>query len=217
MPSLSKAFSSFGQGGSMTSLSQGSFADFSSFGNFDAGDDGTIIESQQLTSSQGATVDLPCRLAPSDDMKWQKEGGSLPDRATQVRTALRIERVNVEDSGKYICTSQSRMQYVTLMVERLTVNPAKPKISITPSDANPFVGGNLDVTCEVDGQTSGRGHKVSWAKVGQSDMGDNIKNRANLMRIEMLAKENEGLYRCTVETRAGTFFGEYMLSVSGSA
>ena len=84
----------------------------------DAGDDGAIIESQQLSSSQGATVDLPCRLAPSDDMKWQKEGGSLPDRATQERTALRIERVTVEDSGKYICTSQGRMQYVTLMVER---------------------------------------------------------------------------------------------------
>merc|ERR1719508_22318 len=93
--SQSGGFSHF-QGGSMPSLSKASFADFSSFGNFDAGDDGTIIESQQLTSSQGATVDLPCRLAPSDDMKWQKEGGSLPDRATQVRTALRIERVNVE-------------------------------------------------------------------------------------------------------------------------
>ena len=84
----------------------------------DAGDDAGIIETIQLSSSHGATVDLPCRLAPSDDMRWQKEGGSLPDRATQVRTALRIERVRVEDTGKYICTSQGRMQYVHLKVER---------------------------------------------------------------------------------------------------
>ena len=72
----------------------------------------------KFSSSQGATVDLPCRLAPSDDMRWQREGESLPDRATKVRTALRIERVREEDSGKYICTSQGRMQYVNLMVER---------------------------------------------------------------------------------------------------
>ena len=84
----------------------------------DAGDDAGIIETMQLSSSQGATVDLPCRLAPSDDMRWQREGGSLPDRATKVRTALRIERVREEDSGKYICTSQGRMQYIYFLVER---------------------------------------------------------------------------------------------------
>eukprot|EP00092_Neocalanus_flemingeri_P040829 GFUD01044448.1.p1 GENE.GFUD01044448.1~~GFUD01044448.1.p1 ORF type:complete len:511 (+),score=134.54 GFUD01044448.1:193-1533(+) len=207
----------FGQGGSMPSLSQGSLSGFATqFDHFDAGDDGGMIEMQQLSSSQGATVDLPCRLAPSDDMKWRKEGGSLPDRATQVRTALRIERVTVEDSGKYICTSQGRMQYVTLMVERLTVNPAKPKISITPSNTSPAIGDFLDVKCEVEGHT-GRGLKVSWAKIGQSDMGDNVNGRATLMRIETVKRENEGLYRCTVETRAGTFYEDYTLSVSGSA
>jgi len=206
-----------GQAGVMPSLSQTSLAGFSSnFGSFDAGDDGAIIESQQLSSSQGATVDLPCRLAPSDDMKWQKEGGSLPDRANMVRTALRIERVIVEDSGKYICTSQGRMQYVNLMVERLTVNPAKPKISIKPSSPTPYIGGYLDVKCDVDGLAF-RGHQISWAKVGHSELGDNVKNRGNLMRIEMLTRENEGLYRCTVETRAGTFYEDFNLSVSGSA
>jgi len=34
------------------------------------------------------------------------------------------------------------------------------------------------------------------------------------MRIEMLERENEGLYRCTVETRAGTFYEDFNLSVS---
>jgi len=182
----------------------------------DAGDDGAIIETQQLSSSQGATVDLPCRLAASDDMKWQREGGSLPQSATQVRTALRIERVTVEDSGKYICTSQGRMQYVNLMVERLTANPSKPEITIKQSEPTAYVGSSIDVTCEVTGLPS-RGHVVKWSKVGHSALGENVKNRGKMMRIEELTKDNEGLYRCTVETRAGTFYEDFNLSVQGSA
>merc|ERR1712106_1006735 len=178
----------------------------------DAGDDGAIIETQQLSSSQGATVDLPCRLAASDDMKWQREGGSLPQRATQVRTALRIERVTVEDSGKYICTSQGRMQYVNLMVERLTANPSKPEITIKQSEPTAYVGSSIDVTCEVTGLPS-RGHVVKWSKVAHSELGENVKNRGKMMRIEELTKDNEGLYRCTVETRAGTFYEDFNLSV----
>lgn len=76
-----------------------------------------MLEPQQLSSSQGATVDLPCRLSPSGDIRWSRARGSLPVRATQVRNILRIENVTVEDSGRYVCTSGGRVQYVTLTVE----------------------------------------------------------------------------------------------------
>jgi len=205
----------FGQGASMPSLSQGSLAGYSSqFGNFDAGDDGGIIETIQLSSSQGATVDLPCRLAPSDDMRWQKEGGSLPDRATQVRTALRIERVRVEDSGKYICTSQGRMQYVHLMVQRMSLSET---ITIKQSSQATTIGSSLDLTCEVSGVSS-RGYTIKWSKLGQADLDDNIKSRGGTMRFDGLTKENEGVYRCMVTTSAGTTpYKDFNLSVQGSA
>ena len=70
-----------------------------------------------MSSSQGATVDLPCRLSPSDDLRWSKDRGALPGRASQVRNMLRIENVTVEDSGRYVCTAGGRVQYVTLTVE----------------------------------------------------------------------------------------------------
>ena len=72
---------------------------------------------QQLSSSQGATVDLPCRLFPSSDLSWSREGGRIPERARQVGNTLRIEAVSVEDSGTYVCTAGGRVQYVTLRVE----------------------------------------------------------------------------------------------------
>jgi len=202
---------------SMPSLSQGSLAGYSSqFSNFDAGDDGGL-GTMQLSSSQGATVDLPCRLAPADDMRWEKEGGSLPARASQVRNVLRIERVTEEDSGKYICTSQGRMQYVNLMVERMTTNIFKTEIiRIQQSPQTPGIGDSLDVTCQVSGVNT-RDQTIKWTKVGHSDLGENVVSRGGMMRFEELTKENEGVYRCTVTTPTGTPYKMFNLSVQGSA
>ena len=80
------------------------------------------LEHQQLSSSQGATVDLPCRLSPSSDLSWSREGGRIPERARQMRNnMLRIEDVTMEDSGRYVCTAGGRVQYVTLRVESMTL------------------------------------------------------------------------------------------------
>ena len=73
---------------------------------------------EQLSSSQGATVDLPCRLPLSGDLSWSREGDRIPSGARQVGNMLRLENVAVEDSGRYVCTSGGRVQYVTLTVER---------------------------------------------------------------------------------------------------
>jgi len=189
---------------------------FTSFSRFDAGDDSGIIETKQVSSTQGATVDLPCRLAPSDDMKWERLQGSLPKQAKQVKTALRIERVTEEDSGKYICSSQGRFQYVNLMVERIVENPGKPEISIRTSSPVAIMNGALDVTCQVNKLQRG-GPKIAWSKMGQDALDSNTISRGNMLRIDGLTKENEGVYRCTVETESGTFFKEYILSVQGSA
>ena len=78
----------------------------------------------EMSSSQGATVDLPCRLPPASDLVWRRDGGVLPQTASQLGNLLRIEGVSVEDSGRYVCTSGGRMQYVTLLVERKITNPS---------------------------------------------------------------------------------------------
>ena len=97
---------------------------------------GPVLE---MISSQGATVDLQCRLNPASDLVWRRDGGVIPQTASQLGNVLRIENVSVEDSGRYgliiiiviiiiiiiiifryVCTSGGRMQYVTLLVERKT-------------------------------------------------------------------------------------------------
>ena len=67
----------------------------------------------------GTPVDLPCRLPPTADLTWSREGGvTLPTAAQPIRNILRLERVADKDSGRYICSSQGRTQYIDLSVER---------------------------------------------------------------------------------------------------
>ena len=88
---------------------------------------GPVLE---MMSSQGATVDLPCRLSPASDLVWRRDGGVIPQSASQLGNMLRIERVSVEDSGRYVCTdSGGRMQYVTLLVERKTRERGQDKLT----------------------------------------------------------------------------------------
>ena len=67
--------------------------------------------------SQGATVDLACRVSPASDLSWRREGGEIPGTASQLGNLLRKEDVSVEDSSRYVCTSGGRMQYITLLIE----------------------------------------------------------------------------------------------------
>jgi hypothetical protein len=80
---------------------------------------GNNLQSERISVPAGGPVDLPCRLPPTADLTWSREGGSaLPPNAQAIRNILRLERVGERDSGRYICTSQGRTQFVDLNVER---------------------------------------------------------------------------------------------------
>ena len=80
-------------------------------------------EPERITASIGASVELSCRLAAggSAGVRWAKEGGQLPDSASQIDTTLRIGRVTDRDSGKYVCSSPTGSQTVILTVQRKLV------------------------------------------------------------------------------------------------
>ena len=172
---------------------------------------------------EGGTVELPCRLSPASDLAWRREGGTLPPSASQVGNMLRLENVSVADSGRYVCSSSGRFQYVTLLVERRGISggpasPARParrpNISVVASPRYPALGDTLDLRCEVTG--AGRDYRVTWSRLGQDSLGENVVARADMMRFLSLERSNKGLYRCSVTTQYGTPYADYNLSVSGS-
>ena len=70
-------------------------------------DVGTRPAIERLLSTEGGTVELPCRLPTSPSLQWERAGGELPRTATRSGTNLRIERVRLEDSGEFACSGYS--------------------------------------------------------------------------------------------------------------
>ena len=58
----------------------------------------------------------------------------------------------------------------------------RTEIIIKQSEQAALIGGSLDVTCEVSGVNSSD-QTITWAKLGQSDLGDNVINRGGTMRF----------------------------------
>ena len=105
-------------------------------------------------------------------------------------------------------------QIMMLTLLGMPMNNNMPSIKITPSKEFPVeYGDTLDLTCEVEG--AGRGYQVTWSKLGQSELGDGVIARGNMVRIQNLNSGHAGLYRCSVRTRYGTPYTDYNLSVTG--
>merc|ERR1719334_2928286 len=188
--------------------------------------EGNGSEIQTFTSALGGSVTLPCRLTAGPDLVWSREGGELPVNHQVVRTSLTINGVGVEDSGRYICTSQGRTQYVDLNIERRQQQPAvkasngnpnKPDISVSESSSHPSgrpaVGHSFEARCEVDG-IGNAGRSITWERMG-GQMPDSFTVENNVLRSDSLTEDSAGVYRCKVETRKGMFFEMYTLAITG--
>jgi len=172
-------------------------------------------ETKSLTFQGGATVDLPCRLPEGPDLVWKRVGGELPPQHQLTRNALRLLRVRVEDSGRYECSSNGRRQWVDLtVVERVTVNPNKPEILIRPNAQGYRVGSRMEVECEAGGLDRMVGRMIKWSKI-MGDIPDGIVADRGTLRSESLPSDGAGLYRCTVETRSGTWYQDFFLNLGG--
>lgn len=75
------------------------------------------------------------------------------------------------------------------------------------------MGDTLDLRCKVTGDASAR---VSWHKVAQDGpLPENVRIRGPVLVINGVMPENGGVYRCTVESYAGTFSDDYVLAMQG--
>lgn len=75
------------------------------------------------------------------------------------------------------------------------------------------MGDTLDLRCKVTGDASAR---ISWYKVAQDGpLPENVRIRGPVLVINGVMPENGGVYRCTVESYAGTFTDDYVLAMQG--
>ncbi len=68
------------------------------------------------------------------------------------------------------------------------------------------MGDDVDFYCEVIGDTK---PLIHWSKVN-GDMDRNVHTYENILRVNSVVPENEGVYRCTT-----TYEADYSLTIQG--
>lgn len=100
---------------------------------------------------------------------------------------------------------------VSFFTTAIAVPTLEVKIEANKEVVN--MGDTLDLRCKVTGDASAR---VSWHKVAQDGpLPENVRIRGPVLVINGVMPENGGVYRCTVESYAGTFSDDYVLAMQG--
>ena len=139
----------------------------------------------------GDSPSVTCEVTQGDppvSVTWSRPGhNSFPRSAAQYGRVLQFRGIAVSDAGRYVCSASNAAGQSEAVAEVMVINgpasavQAKPDIQIVPSIAFPRTGDMLDVRCEVRG--AGRaGNKVFWTKVGQTQLGDGVVTRGDLLR-----------------------------------
>ncbi|XP_054720927.1 basement membrane-specific heparan sulfate proteoglycan core protein-like [Uloborus diversus] len=168
---------------------------------------------KEETAFVGANIQLKCAISgsPTPQLEWSKDGGPLPDNANVINNELWLRNVRLENAGRYICTSSNTLgrtrDYVILNVRAVPTLEVK----IEANKEIVRMGDTLDLRCKVTGDQNAR---ISWHKVAQDGpLPDNVRIREPLLVINGVMPENGGVYRCKVESYAGTFSDDYVLAM----
>ncbi|XP_076325413.1 terribly reduced optic lobes isoform X10 [Tachypleus tridentatus] len=85
------------------------------------------------------------------------------------------------------------------------------EVKIRPNKEIVHMGDSLDLDCQVSGDPSAI---TQWSKLEEDGpLPDNIYVYGSILTINGVRAENGGVYRCTVETRLGTFNDDYVLAI----
>ncbi|CAL1298853.1 unnamed protein product [Larinioides sclopetarius] len=168
---------------------------------------------KEETAFVGSNIQLKCAVSgsPAPQLDWSKDGGPLPDNARVINNELWLRDVRMENAGRYICTATNSAgrtrDYVILNVR--AVPTLEVKIESNKEVVN--MGDTLDLRCKVTGDASAR---ISWYKVAQEGpLPENVRIRGPILVINGVRPENGGVYRCSVESYAGTFTDDYVLAM----
>ncbi|GFS51261.1 basement membrane-specific heparan sulfate proteoglycan core protein [Trichonephila inaurata madagascariensis] len=168
---------------------------------------------KEETAFVGSNIQLKCAVSgsPAPQLDWSKDGGPLPDNAKVINNELWLRDVRMENAGRYICTASNSAgrtrDYVILNVR--AVPTLEVKIESNKEIVN--MGDTLDLRCKVTGDASAR---ISWYKVAQDGpLPENVRIRGPILVINGVKPENGGVYRCSVESYAGTFTDDYVLAM----
>uniref|UniRef100_A0A8D8ES81 Basement membrane-specific heparan sulfate proteoglycan core protein n=1 Tax=Culex pipiens TaxID=7175 RepID=A0A8D8ES81_CULPI len=137
------------------------------------------------------------------DVRWDRIGGRLPDRAYIESGTLTITNVQISDSGIYVCQAGSgpdtANQRVTVTVEGGS-SSRKPEVSLSEDVIDRDEFRSADVTCTATGFPT---PIVTWERMDNHPLSSNVIIEYGLLRFNSLRKSDEGTYRCSARNDIG--------------
>lgn len=175
------------------------------------------ISPPRFTGRPGDVLVLTCRHLVNvyAHLTWSKFGQSTLPSYIDVRNGvLTIQRVTVEDSGRYVCTTtpsspDQPIDAITEVVD-VTINSESggdgdygqpPKIVTLQEQYMVVQGTDFSLPCEA----SGNPHPtIVWTKVHEDSLGSNVQQIGNVLKITRAEIDNRGIYQCTAQSNGQT-------------
>ncbi|KAG7472084.1 hypothetical protein MATL_G00104850 [Megalops atlanticus] len=169
------------------------------------------VSPQVEVRAQGSAVEFTCSASGGiqTTIEWIKEGGHLPPNHHIKDGVLRIENLEQEDEGVYICRATS-VHGQAQDTAKLTIQ-ALPKvmINVRTSVQTVLVGNSVEFECQAVGDPE---PTVSWSKVG-GELPAHVMVKGGMLRIDQVTEADAGQYRCTATNDVGSVQSQVVLNV----
>ncbi|XP_043224573.1 roundabout homolog 2-like [Amphibalanus amphitrite] len=170
----------------------------------------------------GESVDLVCRVAgdPTPAVYWSRQNGRMPVGRIDLLPdkTLRIENVQPQDEGLYVCEAENPVGNVTASATVTVHSP--PSFERPPSDHRAALGDSVTLECG----TTGRPPPVLfWSRAGSDDalFAGDTRGRFSVgvdgsLHIATCQAGDRGHYSCTAVNAVGSLVARAHLEVAES-
>jgi len=149
------------------------------------------------------TVNIACSAAgqPPPTITWSKAIGSLPDRATVSRSALKINNVLRKDGGIYICKAEN-IQGKAVTTAQLMIF-SRLRFKVRPlAQLTALIGYPVRLPCVAESSLK---PTIAWMKDGKPLLpAESRILQNNTLVISSVKKSHEGSYTCKATNAVST-------------
>ncbi|XP_073968953.1 roundabout homolog 2-like isoform X2 [Rhodnius prolixus] len=176
-------------------------------------------EPSDITTIMDTPVELECSAGgdPTPKIQWRREDGKMPMGRTRITDEkhLRIERVQPEDEGVYICEASNFVG--TIFAKATLTVHSVPEFIVKPSDETVSFNGLAKFDCAARGNPP---PSVFWSKEGSqvlmfpgNSYGRMAVNNKGQLSIHGVLKEDAGYLVCSALSVAGSTSARAFLQV----
>ncbi|KAG5318211.1 ROBO2 protein, partial [Pseudoatta argentina] len=167
------------------------------------------------------TAEFACRVGgdPEPEILWRRNDGKMPIGRAHILNdkSLRIERVNPQDQGTYICDAENGVGAISASAT-LTVH-SRPVFTNFPKDETVNAGTDVTFSCAARGAPK---PSIFWTREGSQELmfpdhtyqSHYTVTEDGSLSIKGAVRKDEGHYVCSAISQAGASTATVFLQVT---